>query len=90
MWRLWPEHRRRCVVLLAEDVDRNICQLRAGGQHGVVLLAEDVDRNKRQERRNEGQKVVLLAEDVDRNESEGVSGYSAERSSSRRRTWVEI
>ena len=33
------------VVLLAEDVDRNIPQLAASLTAAVVLLAEDVDRN---------------------------------------------
>ena len=33
------------VVLLAEDVDRNYSDQRAGRALKVVLLAEDVDRN---------------------------------------------
>ena len=35
-----------CVVLLAEDVDRNRLRLAAAQAILVVLLAEDVDRNR--------------------------------------------
>ena len=41
------------------------------------------------ERRNQ-QGVVLLAEDVDRNDAEYITAAQKPRSSSSRRTWIEI
>ena len=61
------------VVLLAEDVDRNLEDQRVYKAKLVVLLAEDVDRNCTTWSRVEYKLVVLLAEDVDRNYVTGLT-----------------
>ena len=57
----------------------------------VVLLAEDVDRNLMETMgMTEDEAVVLLAEDVDRNASINGGMPYVDKSSSSRRTWIEI
>ena len=56
----------------------------------VVLLAEDVDRNFAAVYELDAGDVVLLAEDVDRNLLYDRPDKPGQRSSSSRRTWIEI
>ena len=56
----------------------------------VVLLAEDVDRNFYVTGITNDQWVVLRAEDVDRNKNASWREKVGSRSSSSRRTWIEI
>ena len=78
------------VVLLAEDVDRNVQLEQFSEYEDVVLLAEDVDRNKPATTAAVGLAVVLLAEDVDRNMLRCAELGLSHESCSSRRAWIEI
>ena len=67
-----------------------ICTRKPTSTAWVVLLAEDVDRNIGERVQDIRFLVVLLAEDVDRNCKACDVPRSAKKSSSSRRTWIEI
>ena len=81
----------KLVVLLAEDVDRNMLRCaELGLSHESSSSRRTWIEIRTRSRRRCRIRVVLLAEDVDRNIQGIFTGNWEQASSSSRRTWIEI
>ena len=80
----------RCVVLLAEDVDRNKLVYVVELLNNVVLLAEDVDRNFYKAIASIDDKMSSSSRRTWIEIGRGLHLGRRAGSSSSRRTWIEI